>query len=89
MFMFMFMFMFMIMFMFMCMFIFIFIFIFIQNVPKGQGFWGGGADRQTDRQTDKQTHTHINTMTRPGLGAGPSEEGILFFIPIRQSSNET
>ena len=32
--------------------------------------WG-----QTDRhtQTDRQTHRHIITMTRPGLGAGPSE----------------
>ena len=24
-------------------------------------------------QTHKHTDTHINTMTRPGLGAGPSE----------------
>ena len=32
--------------------------------------WGG----QTDKHTDKQTHTHINTMTRPGLGAGQSEK---------------
>ena len=27
----------------------------------------------TNRHTDKQTDIHINTMTRPGLGAGPSE----------------
>ena len=27
-------------------------------------------------QTDTQTHRHINTMTRPGLGAGPSEKGL-------------
>ena len=31
---------------------------------------GGQADRHTDTQTD----THINTMTRPGLGAEPSEK---------------
>ena len=29
---------------------------------------GGQADKQTDR------HTHINTMTQPGLGAGPIEK---------------
>ena len=33
-----------------------------------------GGDTQTYAQTDTQTYTHINTMTRPGLGAGPSEE---------------
>ena len=27
-----------------------------------------------DKHADKQTHRHINTMTRPGLGAGPSEK---------------
>ena len=32
--------------------------------------WGGQAHRHTDRQT----HRHINTMTQPGLGAGPSEK---------------
>ena len=32
--------------------------------------WVGG---QTNTQTDRQTDRHINTMTRPGLGAGPSE----------------
>ena len=30
---------------------------------------GGG-----DKQTDTQTNRHINTMTRPGLGAEPSEK---------------
>ena len=29
---------------------------------------GGGG------QTDRQTHRHLNTMTQPGLEAGPSEE---------------
>ena len=35
-----------------------------------------------DRGTDKhaRTHTHINTMTRPGLGAWPSENALLFGI---------
>ena len=32
---------------------------------------GGQTNTQTDRQ--KKTHKHIDTMTRPGLGAGPSE----------------
>ena len=27
----------------------------------------------TDKQTDTHTHRHINTITRPGLGARPSE----------------
>ena len=27
----------------------------------------------TPRHTDRHTHTHINIMTQPGLGAGPSE----------------
>ena len=31
--------------------------------------WG-----QTHRQTDRQTHRHINTMTRPGIVAGPIEK---------------
>ena len=31
------------------------------------------GDKQKDTQARKQTHTHINNMTRPGLGAGPSE----------------
>ena len=35
--------------------------------------YGGGAHRQAHRQTHRQTHRQINTMTRPGLGAGPSE----------------
>ena len=35
------------------------------------------AEGQTDRQTDRQIHTHINTMTRPGLGAGLSERKTL------------
>ena len=30
-----------------------------------------GGDKHTNQQTD--THTHINTMTRPGLGAGLSK----------------
>ena len=37
---------------------------------KVQASGGGG---QTDRQTKRQTDRYINTMTRPGLGAGPSE----------------
>ena len=32
--------------------------------------WGWG---QTHMHAHRQTHRHINTMTRPGLGAGPSE----------------
>ena len=32
--------------------------------------WVGGG---TSTQANTQTHRHINTMTRPGLGAGPSE----------------
>ena len=32
----------------------------------------GGAERQIHRQTDK----HINTRTRPGLGAGPSDKKV-------------
>ena len=34
------------------------------------GITGGGTDSQA---TDRQTDTHINTMNRPGLGAGLSE----------------
>ena len=34
----------------------------------------GWGDRHTHTHTDRQTDTHINTMTRPGLGAGPSEK---------------
>ena len=41
----------------------------IQEVPIGPGFWGEVGDRQTD----KQTQIHMNSMTWPGLGAGPSE----------------
>ena len=33
--------------------------------------WVGGGG---DTHTSIHTHTHINTMTRPGLGAGPSEK---------------
>ena len=33
--------------------------------------WG-----DTHTQIHKQTHRHNNTMTRPGLGAGPSENRI-------------
>ena len=36
--------------------------------------WVGG---HTHRQTDRQTHTHINTMNRPGLGAGPNENAYI------------
>ena len=37
-------------------------------------FWimGGETDKQT-KKTDKDTHGHINTITRPGLRAEPSE----------------
>ena len=33
------------------------------------------TDRQTntDTNTHTQTHRHINIITQPGLGAGPSE----------------
>ena len=35
-------------------------------------------------QTDTQAHTHINTMTRPGLGAGPSEnKGFINYVFCR------
>ena len=40
----------------------------IQKISKGPGYWGGG-----NKQT--HTHTHINSMTRPGLRAKPSENG--------------
>ena len=30
-------------------------------------------DYGVGRHTDRQTHTHINTMIRPGLGVGQSE----------------
>ena len=33
-----------------------------------------------DRQTDKHAHRHIDTMTRPGLGAGPSEKSSLITL---------
>ena len=33
----------------------------------------GEGDKQTNKHTDRHTDTHINAMTRPGLGAGPSE----------------
>ena len=33
-----------------------------------------GRGGQTNKHTDTQTDTHINTMTRPGLGAGLSEK---------------
>ena len=40
----------------------------IQEVPKGPGFaWGVGV------QTTTHADRHINTMNRPGLRAGPSE----------------
>ena len=41
--------------------------------------WVGG---QTQTQTDTHTDTHINTMTQPGLRAGPSENEVLFSLPI-------
>ena len=34
-----------------------------------------GEGAQTDRQTNRQTDTHINTITRLGLRARPSEKG--------------
>ena len=37
---------------------------------------GGKTDTHTHIQTDRQTYRHINTMTRPGLRAGPSEKGV-------------
>ena len=47
----------------------------------------GWGYRQTHRQTDeKQTQTHINTMTRPGLGSGQSEN--LYFVPKVQSFSD-
>ena len=46
-----------------------------------------GGDTQTYAQTDTQTYTHINTMTRPGLGAGPSEEEkYLFYIREKETT---
>ena len=33
----------------------------------------GGLGGQADKQTHRQADGHINTMTRPGLEAGPSE----------------
>ena len=35
-----------------------------------------GTHKQTSRKTHR--HRHINTMTQPGLGAGPSEEECFF-----------
>ena len=37
---------------------------------------GGKTDTHTHIQTDRQTYRHINTLTRPGLRAGPSEKGV-------------
>ena len=34
------------------------------------------GDKTTKKHTHKQTHRHINTMTRPGLRAGPSENTV-------------
>ena len=39
---------------------------------------------QTDTHTDKQTYTHINTMTRPGLGAGPSKKGLRYMPTVME-----
>ena len=37
----------------------------------------GWGDKQTNKHTDTHTEGHINTMTGPGQGAGPSEKGFL------------
>ena len=50
---------------------------------------GEGGDKHTHKQTD----TDINTMTRPGLGAGSSEKEELSFtirslsIPLHQGQD--
>ena len=51
------------------------------------------ASRHTDRHTDRQTDTHINAMTRPGLGAGPSEKHFRHILiedksPLRCKANK-
>ena len=46
-------------------------------------WWG---DRQTHRQTHTQTDRHINSMTRPGLGVGPSENNLEAQNPRRDTS---
>ena len=38
-------------------------------IKKSPGYWEGQAHRQAHRHTN----TQINTMTWPGLGAGPNE----------------
>ena len=43
------------------------------NMNYGWIWIMGGGDRQTSTQKHTQTDTHLNTMTRSGLGAGPSE----------------
>ena len=49
----------------------------IQKVPKGprylKGTYWSRLLGMGDTHTDTQTETHINMMTWPGLGAGPSE----------------
>ena len=39
-----------------------------------------GEGGQTHRHADMQTQRHFSTMTRPGLGAGPSENSSLVKI---------
>ena len=47
------------------------------------------GDRHANRQTDRHTHRNINTITWPGLGAGPSEnKHINININIRHHINQ-
>ena len=41
---------------------------------------GKQTHTQTNRHADTHAHRHINTMTRPGLGAGQSENIIFLNI---------
>ena len=40
----------------------------IQEVPEGQGFWGGvgGTHTQTNKQTDTQTHQYHDSTWSKG-----------------------
>ena len=41
-----------------------------------------GADTHAAKHTHRQTYRHINTMTRPGLRAGQSENQMQHVLPI-------
>ena len=45
-----------------------------------------GGDKQTNKHTDRSDR-HINTMTGPGQGAGPSENGLCGLQWVKTNSN--